>query len=99
MQLEDRVEELARLLGIAVGQELHRAFEVGEKDGDLLALAFQGGPGGEDLLGQVLRRVHLWGLESWLRWGSERGEGSATSPTELLTALVQEAARRTRRGE
>ena len=55
--LEDRVEELARLLGVAVGEQLHRALEVGEQDRDLLALAFQGGLGGEDLLGEVLRGV------------------------------------------
>ena len=30
--LEDRVKELARLLGIAVGEQLYRALEVGEKD-------------------------------------------------------------------
>ena len=41
--LEHRVEELARLLGIAVGEQLHRALEVGEEDGDLLALALEGG--------------------------------------------------------
>ena len=39
--LEHRVEELARLLGIAVGEQLHGALEVGEEHGDLLALAFQ----------------------------------------------------------
>ena len=39
--LEHGVEELARLLGVAVGEQLHRALEVGEEHGDLLALAFQ----------------------------------------------------------
>ena len=39
---EHRVEELARLLGIAVGEQLHRALEVGEEHRDLLALAFEG---------------------------------------------------------
>ena len=39
--LQHRVEELARLLGIAVGQQLHRAFEVGKQHRDLLALAFR----------------------------------------------------------
>jgi hypothetical protein len=62
--LEDGVEELARLFGIAVGEELHGALEVGEEDGDLLALAFQSGFGGEDLFGQVLGGVLLWGGES-----------------------------------
>ena len=41
--LEDGVEELARLLGIAVGEQLHRALEVGEEHGDLLALTLEGG--------------------------------------------------------
>ena len=40
--LEDRIEELPGLLGVAVGQQLHRALEVGEEDRDLLALAFEG---------------------------------------------------------
>ena len=55
--LEHRVEELPRLLGIAVGEQLHRALEVGEQHRDLLALALQGALGGEDLLGEVLGRV------------------------------------------
>jgi len=36
-----RVEDLARLLGIAVGEQLHRALEIGEQHGHLLALAFE----------------------------------------------------------
>jgi hypothetical protein len=40
---ENRIEELARLLRVTVGQELHRALEVGEEDSDLLALALEGG--------------------------------------------------------
>jgi serine/threonine protein kinase len=44
--LEDRVKELARLLGIAVGEQLHRALEVGEKDGEAKpAVALEGDPG------------------------------------------------------
>jgi hypothetical protein len=34
-------------------EQLHRALDVGEEDGDVLALALQGGPGGPDLLGEV----------------------------------------------
>ena len=37
----------------------HRALEVGEEHGDLLALAFEGALGGEDLLREMLRRVLL----------------------------------------
>ena len=39
---EHRVEQLPRLLGVAVGQQLHRALQVGEQHRDLLALPFQG---------------------------------------------------------
>ena len=49
--LEDGVEELARLLRVTVGEELHRALEVCEQNRNLLALAFEGGLGGEDFLG------------------------------------------------
>ena len=38
---EDRVEDLARLFGVAVREQLHRALQVGEQHRDLLALAFQ----------------------------------------------------------
>ena len=45
--------------GIAVGEQLHRALEIGEEHGDLLALAFEGALRGEDLLGEVLGGVGL----------------------------------------
>ncbi len=60
-QREDGIENLTRLFGIAVGKQLHRALEVGEEDRDLLALALEGGLGGEDLLGKMLRGVRLRG--------------------------------------
>ena len=77
--LEDRVEELARLLGIAVGQQLHRALEVGEEHGDLLALAFQRGLRGQDLLGEVLGRVGLGRGEARLAAGGPASTGWAHS--------------------
>ena len=40
-QREDGIEDRARLLGIAVGEELHRALEVGEEHSDMLSLAFK----------------------------------------------------------
>ena len=51
--LQHRVEEVAGLLRVAVGQQLHQGLQVGEQDGDLLALACQGGAGRENLFGQV----------------------------------------------
>src|SRR5262249_47943272 len=58
--LEDGVKDFARFLRIAVGEQLHRAFEVGEEDGDLLALAFEGALGREDLLREVCGSVRFW---------------------------------------
>src|SRR5260370_758632 len=97
--MEDRVEELSRLLGIAVGQELHRPFQVCKQNGHLLALTFQRASRGEDLLNQVLGRVDMWRMELGPRGGCRQGERSAASAAELLAALVQETARRARRGE
>ena len=85
--LEHRVEELARLLGIAVGEQLHRALEVGEEDGDLLALALQGRLGGEDLLGEVLGRVGL------RRGNPPRRRGSREGPTALAAELLRAGVR------
>ena len=48
--LEDRVQDLPGLLGIAVGEELHRALEVGEQDSDLLAFALERGFRSEAIL-------------------------------------------------
>ncbi len=55
--LQHRIEQLPRLLGIAVGQQFHGALEVGKQDRDLLALAFQGTARGQDLLGKKWLRV------------------------------------------
>ena len=57
--LEHRVQELSRLLGVPVGQELHRALEVREEDRHLLAFALEGALRGEDLLSEVLGGVRL----------------------------------------
>ena len=55
--LEHGVENPSCLLGVAVGEQLHRALHVGEEHGDALALAFEGDLRREDLLGEVLRDV------------------------------------------
>jgi hypothetical protein len=57
--LEDRIKKFARLFRITVGEQLHRALEVGEKDRDLLTLAFQGSLGREDPFGEIPRGVGL----------------------------------------
>ena len=52
-QMQSRVEELLRVLGVAVARATRGAFEVGKQHSDLLAFAFQGTAGGEDFLGQM----------------------------------------------
>jgi hypothetical protein len=96
-QLEDWIEDLARLLGIAVGEQLHRALEVGEQDSDLLALTFEGGLGREDFLGEVLRGVGR-GRSRRYAYLPVAGTGSerlAALLAELVCRRVRRAAGRT----
>jgi hypothetical protein len=81
---EDGVEELARLLGVAVGQELHRALEVREQYRDLLPLPFQGALRGQGLLGEVVR-----GITRRNRHGRSRGprQCRAAEATEPLAGV------------
>jgi hypothetical protein len=55
--LKDWIKKLPRLLGVAIREQLHRSFQVGEEHRDLFALAFDGGLRGEDPIGEV-----LWGV-------------------------------------
>jgi hypothetical protein len=57
--LDDRVEELPRVFGIPIGEQLQRTLEVGEEDGDLLALALERGSRVDDAFGEMPRRVGL----------------------------------------
>jgi hypothetical protein len=58
--LKEQVKELARLLEVAVGQQLHGALEIGEQHRHLLTLGFQGASGVQDLLGQITRGIPQW---------------------------------------
>ena len=78
--LEDRIEELPRLLGVAVGEQLHRALEVGEEHGHLLPFAFERALGGQDFLGEVLGGVGLGRGELVRR----RAERSGALAAELV---------------
>ena len=94
--LEDGVEELPGLLGVAVGEQLHRALEVGEENGHLLALALECGLRGENPFGQVFRCVNLWRGEPRLGVmanGERRGALSA----ELVARRIGRATGRTDR--
>jgi hypothetical protein len=96
---QHRIEELAPLLEIVVGQKLHRPLEVGEKDRHLLALAFQRRLGCEDLLGQVLGGVRVGAGDLRLRIGSEWGRAvTAESVAEGIDGATGGASSRERRG-
>jgi hypothetical protein len=89
--LDDRVEDLAGLLGIAAGDELHRALHVGKEHRHLLALALERGLGDEDLLGQMLGGIGLGGVEAPGRGLDER---DGALPAELVLRRILGPARR-----
>jgi hypothetical protein len=45
-----RIEKLPGFFGVALGDQLHRPLEIGKQNRNLFAFAFEGGPGGENLL-------------------------------------------------
>jgi hypothetical protein len=92
--LEDRVKKLPRLFWIAVGEQLHRALEVGEEDRDLLALTLEGGLGREDLLGEVLGGIGVWGGKLHRRGRRRPGHRLAAFLAELRAELVGRATAR-----
>ena len=82
---EEGIEQLLRLLGIAVGEQLHRALEVGEEDGDVLALAVSDRTAGAQELGQLGRRARRSaGAQRRARvsraphWGQKRASGGVS---------------------
>jgi hypothetical protein len=73
--LQHWVQELAGLLGVALGQQLHGPLQVRKQHGNLLAFAFEGAAGEENLLGEVHRgggQGHTYRLAErcWGRRGS-----------------------------
>ena len=71
--LKAAVDEVVHDLGIELLGERGEAGHVGEQDGDLLALAFEGAARREDLLGQVLRGIGEWCLGLHRRGGCGGG--------------------------
>src|SRR5215470_11188864 len=90
--LEDGIEDLTGLFGVAVCQQLHGALEVRKEDRDLLAFTLQRGLRREDLLGEVLGRVGVRRGGFAGRGGWPAGKGSAAFLAELGGGLVPRAA-------
>src|SRR5262249_44243644 len=92
--LENWVQELPRLLGVAVGQQLHRSLRVGEEDRDLLPLALERGLRRQDALRQMLGGIGNGGRNSVCV-----SKLPTARPTEALTARYLGSAVRTDPGE
>jgi hypothetical protein len=51
------VHDPVQFFGVDLLGEVHRALHIGEQHSHLLTFAFEGAPGGEDLLREMFRRV------------------------------------------
>src|SRR5262249_23204759 len=85
---ENRIEDLLHVFGVTLGEQLHRALHVGKQHRHLFAFALENGPGGENLVRQVLWRVGLRRRESRVRrpyptsaLGAELGRGEHLAST------------------
>ncbi len=74
---EQAIQQAVPFLGIDALRELHRAYDVGEEDGDQLALTPERALGGKNLLGEMSR-----GVGAWLGGDRRRREGRATIVAE-----------------
>ena len=102
--LEKAVEDPVPLLGVDLLGELHRAGDVGEEHGHLLPLALDGGPRGQDAVGEVLRGVGAGVAAGTVRAGRCRGGRGRTyrraaGVTEPRTGSELGAALRAARSE
>jgi hypothetical protein len=87
--LQDWVKRLARLLGVSVGQQLHRALQVGKEHRDLFAFAFEGGTGGQDFLGEVSGGVGAGRMPLYRRWGRGwRSRGGVAGPHQDFAIFI-----------
>src|SRR6516164_10799375 len=94
--LEDRVQQLSGLFGVAVRQQLHRRLRVGEEDRDLLPLALKRGRLRQDAFRQMLRGVGNGG-RNLVR--GRVAELPAARPAETLHTGDLGSAVRARQGE
>jgi hypothetical protein len=90
-QGQHRIQHAARVLRIAVGQQLERALHVREEHGHLLALALHRPARGPDLLGQVRRGIGVGGGEA-IRDRGGRRDRLAAPAAEARPRLGREAA-------
>src|SRR6266446_5982681 len=95
--LEDWIEELAGVLGVSLGEQLHGAFQIGEEHGHLLALAFERRPRRQDALGEMPGRMDARAAR--VRGAVVGYEARAAPVAEAAAGGVRLAARRAGRGQ
>ena len=93
--LENRIQNLPCLLGIAIREQLHRALQVGEQHRHLLALAFERGLRQENFFGEVLGGEALWSVQRLGSCGLADGVGALG--TEFRCRRYRRAATGTRK--
>ena len=87
--LQGRVQELLRGFGVEATDEFGGVLEVGKQHRDLLTLAFQGRAGGQDLVGEMGRRIGQRGLVWDPPWeGSGQVCRGGTSPDQHAALLI-----------
>src|SRR5262249_23646688 len=59
-EMQHRIDDLLRLFGIAVFDQLHRVPDVGKENGDLFPFSFQGRPRSQYLLSEMSGNVAVW---------------------------------------
>ena len=86
--MEGRIEELLGGFGIEAPDEFGGVLEVGKEHGHLLALAFQGRAGREDLVGEMGWRVGQW--RPLLGWcgGACRGCARIPGPDQHFALVI-----------
>jgi hypothetical protein len=92
--LEDRIEQLARFLGIAVGEAFHRALHARKEDRDLLSFTFARGLGGQDFPSELLGGIGV--RRGVLRCGGRSQSTARRTDTELAHPGASTAQARSR---
>jgi hypothetical protein len=96
---QHRVEDVPRLFGVAVGEQLHRAFDVGEQHRHVLAFALERSLRRQDAVSKMLRRVGFGSAETGCGRRRCGGERLAAFTAELLARRIGRAARTASAGQ
>src|SRR5262249_8488471 len=101
--LEEPIHDAVPFLGVELGGELRRSFDIGEQDRHLLALALKSGARRENLLRQVTwcvrQRRRVRRFEGWRRGTSCPNQRSRAFVTEFSATRICGSASGARHGQ